>query len=288
MAVIDMPAPAERAARAAGSPAGARILIGIAVVLTLAFIVVPVVVIFAQAFARGLAPYLASVTERDTLRAVGLTVLVALLAVPVNVAFGLVAAWAITKFEFRGKKFLLTAIELPFSISPIVAGVAYILVYGSNGLLGPFLEANDLRIMFALPGIVLVTIFVTSPFVVRELVPLMQVQGSDQEEVAATLGASGLQIFWRVTLPNIRWALFYGVVLCTARAIGEFGAVSVVSGHVRGETNTLPLQVELLYHDYNAAGAFAAASTLTLIALATLAIRAVIERRLPRTGRVGH
>lgn len=279
-AAVSRPGPSGRLA--------ARLLIGLAVVLTIGFIVVPVAVIFAQAFARGFGPYLASVTERDTLRAIGLTVLVAIIAVPVNVLFGLAAAWAITKFEFPGKKFLLTAIELPFSISPIVAGVAYILVYGSNGLLGPFLEANDLRIMFALPGIVLVTMFVTSPFVVRELVPLMQVQGSDQEEVAATLGASGLQIFWRVTLPNIRWALFYGVVLCTARAIGEFGAVSVVSGHVRGETNTLPLQVELLYHDYNAAGAFAAASTLTLIALATLALRAVIEQRLPRTGRVGH
>jgi sulfate/thiosulfate transport system permease protein len=268
----------------APSPLVPRLLIGFGVVLTAVFIVTPLVVIFAQAFSRGVDVYVANILAPDTLHAIYLTMLVAVVVVPINIAFGVAAAWAITKFSFRGKKLLLTLIEIPFSISPIVAGVTYILLYGAQGLLGPWLIGMDIRIMFALPGIVLVTLFVTSPFVVRELVPLMQVQGSEQEEAAVTLGANGWQTFVRVTLPNIRWALLYGAVLCSARAIGEFGAVSVVSGNIRGQTNTLPLQVELLYHDYNAVGAFSAASTLTLIAIVALFAKVAIEYRLDRRG----
>ncbi len=256
------------------------VLILLGVVLTALFIVAPVVVIFAQALSKGWSTYVAGILQPDTLHAVLLTVLVAIAVVPVNLVFGVGAAWLIAKFEFPGKKLLLTVIEIPFSISPIVAGVTYILLYGGQGLLGDFLMEHDIQIMFALPAIFLVTLFVTSPFVARELIPLMQAQGSEQEEAATTLGAAGWQIFWRVTLPNIRWALLYGTILCAARAIGEFGAVSVVSGNVRGETNTLPLQIELLYHDYNAVGAFAAASTLTLLALLTLAVKAWLERRI--------
>jgi len=266
----------------APSPLVPRLLIGLAVVLTLLFIAVPVLVIFAQAFSKGVDAYVANILHPETLHAIGLTVLVAVAVVPVNILFGIAAAWAITKFEFPGRKLLLTLIEIPFSISPIVAGVTYILLYGAQGLFGGVLAAWDVQIMFALPAIFLVTLFVTSPFVARELIPLMQAQGSEQEEAAVTLGADGWQTFRRVTLPNIRWALLYGTVLCSARAIGEFGAVSVVSGSVRGQTNTLPLQVELLYHDYNAAGAFAAASTLTVIALLTLVVKAWLERRIAR------
>lgn len=259
-----------------------RLLIALGLLLTTLFILVPILVIFAQAFSKGLDTYISNILAPDTLHAILLTVVVAVAVVPVNILFGVSAAWLITKFEFPGKKLLLTVIEIPFSVSPIVAGVIYILLYGGQGLLGPLLDTYDIRIMFALPAIFLVTLFVTSPFVARELIPLMQAQGSEQEEAAVTLGASGWQTFLRVTLPNIRWALLYGTVLCTARAIGEFGAVSVVSGNVRGETNTLPLQVELLYHDYNAVGAFAAASTLALIALIALLVKAVLERRIAR------
>jgi sulfate transport system permease protein len=262
-----------------GSQSAARGLIVAAVVLTALFIVMPLVVIFAEAFAKGWAVYVDNITAPDTRHAILLTVLVAVIVVPVNMLFGLAAAWAITRFRFPGKKLLLTLIEVPFSVSPVVAGVTYIMLYGGQGLLGPLLQAWDLQIMFSVTAIVLVTLFITSPFVARELIPLMQAQGSDQEEAAATLGASGWQIFRRVTLPNIQWALLYGAVLCSARAIGEFGGVSVVSGNVRGETNTLPLQVELLYHDYNTAGAFAAASTLALIAVVTLALKAFFESR---------
>jgi sulfate transport system permease protein len=258
------------------------VLILLGVTLTVLFIVAPVVVIFAQALSKGWSTYVAGILQPDTLHAVVLTVLVAIAVVPVNLVFGVGAAWLIAKFEFPGKKLLLTLIEIPFSISPIVAGVTYILLYGGQGLFGDVLVEHDIQIMFALPAIFLVTLFVTSPFVARELIPLMQAQGSEQEEAATTLGAAGWQIFWRVTLPNIRWALLYGTILCAARAIGEFGAVSVVSGNVRGETNTLPLQIELLYHDYNAVGAFAAASTLTLLALLTLAVKAWLERRIIR------
>lgn len=272
-----------QSAPASASPSRLPLLLILAgVTLTALFIVAPVVVIFAQAFSKGWAVYVDSILQPDTLHAVLLTVLVAVAVVPVNLVFGVGAAWLIAKFDFPGKKLLLTAIEIPFSISPIVAGVTYILLYGGQGLLGDFLVEHDIQIMFALPAIFLVTLFVTSPFVARELIPLMQAQGSEQEEAATTLGAAGWQIFWRVTLPNIRWALLYGTILCAARAIGEFGAVSVVSGNVRGETNTLPLQIELLYHDYNAVGAFAAASTLALLALVTLAVKAWLERRIVR------
>ena len=274
-------APARRPAASRLLP---RVLIGVGVLLTLVFIVAPLLVIFAQAFAKGYDAYVANILHPETLHAIWLTVLVAVLTVPVNIVFGLFAAWALTRFAFRGKKLLLTLIEIPLSVSPIVAGVTYLLLYGRQGLLGEWLGAHDIELMFALPGIVLVTMFVTSPFVVRELIPLMQAQGSDREMAAATLGAGGWQIFRRITLPNIGWALLYGTVLCTARAIGEFGAVSVVSGNVRGTTNTLPLQVELLYHDYNAVGAFAAASTLTVIALVALMLKAWLEQRIARRG----
>ena len=263
-----------------------RWLIGAGIVLTALFIVGPLLIIFDQALAKGLVVFRDNLLHRDTLHAVWLTVLTALVVVPLNILFGVAAAWAITKFEFPGKKLLLTTIDIPFSVSPIVAGVCYLLLYGSNGLFGPWLEAADLRIMFTVPAIMLVTLFVTSPFVARELIPLMQVQGRDQEEVAATLGASGWQIFRRVTLPNIKWALLYGAVLCNARAMGEFGAVSVVSGNIRSETNTLPLQVQLLYHDYNATGAFAAATILTLLAFVTLILKAWLERHT--RGQGGH
>ncbi|MBS7697360.1 MAG: sulfate ABC transporter permease subunit CysW [Chelatococcus sp.] len=267
-------------ANARATRSGQRLLIAAGLAFTALFLVAPVAVIFAQALARGFAAYRASILQPETLHAIWLTAVTAVIAVPINMVFGVAAAWAIAKFRFPGKKTLISLIEIPFSISPIVAGVAYLLVYGSQGLFGEWLADHDIRIMFTPAAIVLVMLFVTSPFVVRELLPLMQAQGSEQEEAAATLGATGFQIFRRVTLPNIRWALLYGTVLCSARAIGEFGAVSVVSGRIRGETNTLPLQIELLYNDYNAAGAFAAASTLTVIALITLLIKAVIERRL--------
>ncbi|CAH1651235.1 sulfate/thiosulfate ABC transporter inner membrane subunit CysW [Hyphomicrobiales bacterium] len=267
-------------ANARPTRSGQRLLIAAGLVLTALFLVAPVAVIFSQALARGFAAYRSSILQPETLHAIWLTAVTAVIAVPINMVFGVAAAWAIAKFRFPGKKTLISLIEIPFSISPIVAGVAYLLVYGSQGLFGEWLADHDIRIMFTPAAIVLVMLFVTSPFVVRELLPLMQAQGSEQEEAAATLGATGFQIFRRVTLPNIRWALLYGTVLCSARAIGEFGAVSVVSGRIRGETNTLPLQIELLYNDYNAAGAFAAASTLTVIALITLLIKAVIERRI--------
>ena len=263
-----------------GSPNwGARALIAIGAILTLIFILAPLLIIFEQAFRKGLDYYIASILHKETLQAIWLTVLTSLFVVPLNLLFGLTAAWAITKFEFRGKKLLLTAIDIPFSVSPIVAGVCYLLLYGAQGLLGPWLVEHDIRVMFSVPAIILVCLFVTSPFVARELIPLMQVQGRDQEEVAATLGASGWQIFRRVTLPNIKWALLYGALLCNARVMGEFGAVSVVSGNVRGQTNTLPLQIQLLYHDYNATGAFAAATVLTLLAVVTLVLKAILERR---------
>ena len=257
-----------------------RLLILAAVTLTAALVVAPLAVILTQAFAKGFGVWTATILEPATLHAIGLTALVAVLVVPVNVAFGVAAAWAITRFRFPGRKLLMTVIEIPFSISPVVAGVAYLMLYGNQGWLGPWLQAHDLKVLFALPGIVLVTLFVTAPFVARELVPLMQVQGREAEEAALTLGASGWQVFARVTLPSIRWALLYGAVLCAARAVGEFGAVSVVSGNIRGQTNTLPLQVELLYNDYNATGAFAAASVLMGVALVALVLKAVLERRM--------
>lgn len=256
---------------------GERILIAIAVVLTLLFIVAPLAYIFVRAFSEGWRVYAQNILDPATLHAIWLTTMVAIIVVPVNVAFGVAAAWAVAKHRFPGRGILVTVIEIPFSISPIIAGICYLLLYGRQGLLGPWLQANDLQVMFALPGIVLVTMFVTAPFVAREVLPLMQAQGSEQEEAAVTLGASGWQVFRRVTLPNIRWALLYGAVLCTARAVGEFGGVSVVSGNIRGQTNTLPLHVELLFNDLNAVGAFAAASTLTLLAVVALILKAVLE-----------
>ena len=257
----------------------ARLLIGLAVALPLFIVVVPLIYIFWRALSEGFAVFTQNILAPDTLHAIWLTSVVAVISLPVNLAIGISAAWLIARFTFPGRKLLLTIIELPFSISPIIAGVCYLLLYGRQGLLGPVLAAGDIKILFALPGIVIVTLFVTGPFVAREVLPLMQAQGSEQEQAALTLGASGWQIFRRVTLPNIRWALLYGAVLATARAVGEFGAVSVVSGAIRGQTNTLPLQIELLFNDLNTVGAFAAASTLTLIALIVLVLKTIIEGR---------
>ena len=234
---------------------------------------------FAQAVAKGLGYYLEAIREPNALASIRLTLLTVAIVVPANIAFGVAAAWAIAKFDFSGKSVLTTLIDLPFAVSPVIAGLIYVLVFGAQGWFGPWLIAHNLRVIFAVPGIVLATAFVTCPFVARELIPLMQAQGTDEEWSAVTLGASGWQTFWRVTLPNIRWGLFYGVILCNARAMGEFGAVSVVSGHIRGETNTMPLHVEILYNEYNIAGAFAVASLLALLALATLVLRAVVEWR---------
>jgi sulfate transport system permease protein len=257
----------------------ARVLIGIAVALTLIVVAAPLVFIFARAFSGGWQVYASNILDPVTLHAIWLTTIVALIVVPLNIAFGIAAAWAVAKHRFPGRNLLITMIEIPFSISPIIAGICYLLLYGRQGILGPWLQANDLQVMFALPGIVLVTMFVTAPFVAREVLPLMQAQGTEQEQAAVTLGASGWQIFRRVTLPNIKWALLYGAVLCTARAVGEFGGVSVVSGNIRGQTNTLPLHVELLFNDLNAVGAFAAASTLTLIAVVALIVKSFLEAR---------
>ena len=246
------------------------------------FIVVPLVNVFAQAFAKGVDVYFAALTDPDALAAVRLTILVAFVTVAANAVFGLVAAWAIAKFDFRGKNFLITLIDLPFSVSPVIAGLVFVLLFGLQGLFGPWLAAHDIKIIFAVPGIILATIFVTFPFIVRELIPLMQEQGTEEEEAALSLGASGLTTFFRVTLPNVKWALLYGVLLCNARAMGEFGAVSVVSGHIRGETNTMPLHIETLYEGYQAAPAFAIASLLALLALVTLVAKAALERRSPK------
>jgi len=263
-----------------------RTLIGLALLATALMIGLPVVIVFEQAFAKGFEVYAASLNNPDTLHAMMLTMIVAAIAVPVNIAFGIAAAWAIAKFDFPLKKLLVSIIELPFSVSPIVAGVCYLMMYGSQSVIGAWLEQYGISVMFQPAGIVLVTIFVTSPFVVREMLPLMEQQGREEEEAAALLGARGLAILWRVTLPNVRWALLYGAVLCAARAIGEFGAVSVVSGNIRGETNTLPLHIEVLYHDYNVIGAFAAATVLTLFALVGLLAQTLLALRMEaREGR---
>jgi sulfate/thiosulfate transport system permease protein len=243
------------------------------------FIVIPLINVFAQAFAKGIDVYLAALTDPEALAAIRLTLITAAASVLVNGLFGLAAAWAIAKFEFRGKNLLITLIDLPFSVSPVIAGLVFVLLFGLQGLLGPWLAAHDIRIIFAVPGILLATIFVTFPFIVRELIPLMQEQGTEEEEAALSLGASGLWTFIRVTLPNVKWALLYGVLLCNARAMGEYGAVSVVSGHIRGETNTMPLHIEALYEGYQAAPAFAVASLLALLALVTLVAKAVLEKR---------
>jgi sulfate transport system permease protein len=268
-----------KAARAAvgAAPLPRAIVLGIVLVLTLVVIVAPLGVIFVQAFSKGLWVYVNNILEPNTRYAIWLTIITALVVVPINVVFGIAAAWLVTKFDFPGRNLLAAVIELPYAISPIVAGVAYLFVYGAQGLLGPLLETYNIKIMFSIPAIWLVSLFVTAPFVARELIPLMQVQGSEEEEVALTLGASGLVTFIRVTLPSIRWALFYGAILCNARVMGEFGAVSVVSGTIRGVTNTLPLQIQLLYQDYNTVGAFGAATILTAVALLTIILKTVVE-----------
>ncbi|MFG6466207.1 sulfate ABC transporter permease subunit CysW [Roseateles sp. BYS87W] len=249
------------------------------------FLLLPLVAVFTEALRKGWEVYFASLADEETLSAIKLTLTAAAIAVPFNLAFGLAASWLIAKHEFRGKQLLITLIDLPFSVSPVVAGLMYVLIFGAQGWLGPWLQEHDVKIIFAVPGIVLATVFVTFPFVARELIPLMQAQGKDEEEAATVLGASGWQTFRRVTLPNIKWGLLYGVILCNARAMGEFGAVSVVSGHVRGLTNTLPLQVEILYNEYQFAAAFAVASLLALLALVTLVIKQFIEWRASQSAK---
>ncbi len=265
--------------------AKAAILTLVLLFLTLVLLL-PVVAVFVQALSHGLAPALKAITEPDAVSAIKLTLLTAAVTVPFNVAFGVCAAWAVAKHDFPGKALLITLIDLPFSVSPVVAGLIYVLVFGAQGWIGPWLIEHDIKIVFAVPGIILATIFVTFPFVARELIPLMQEQGVSEEEAAVTMGASGLTTFWRVTAPNIRWGLLYGVLLCNARAMGEFGAVSVVSGHIRGQTDTMPLHVEILYNDYDFVGAFAVAALLCLLALATLVLKTLLELVQPDVG--GH
>ncbi|HEY3597871.1 MAG TPA: sulfate ABC transporter permease subunit CysW [Paraburkholderia sp.] len=256
------------------------ILTGIALLFLALFLVVPLVAVFYQALSKGVAFYFESLADPDAVSAIKLTLLTAAIAVPLNLVFGLAASWCIAKFEFRGKALLTTLIDLPFSVSPVISGLIYVLLFGAQGWFGPWLQAHDVQIVFAVPGIVLATVFVTFPFVARELIPLMQAQGNDEEEAAHVLGASGWQIFRRVTLPNVKWGLLYGVILCNARAMGEFGAVSVVSGHIRGQTDTMPLHVEILYNEYNFSAAFAVASLLALLALVTLGLKLLAERHM--------
>jgi sulfate transport system permease protein len=262
-------------------------LIGIALLFLTLFLFVPLVAVFVEALKKGFGVYLAAIVEPDALSAVKLTLIAAFISVPLNLVFGIAAAWAIAKFDFRGKNLLLTLIDLPFSVSPVIAGLIYVLVFGLQGWFGEWLRDHDLKIIFAVPGIVLATVFITFPFVARELIPLMQAQGVEQEEAARVLGANGWQIFWRVTLPNVKWALLYGVILCNARAMGEFGAVSVVSGHIRGQTNTMPLHIEILYNEYQFAAAFAVASLLALLALVTLVLKYIVEQRVKLAHRAG-
>ena len=261
------------------SPLVRRALIAGALVFLAAFLFLPLAFIFWSALRKGWGVYLAAITDPDAVSAIQLTLLCTAIAVPANLVFGVTAAWAIAKFDFRGKSALVTLIDLPFSVSPVIAGLIYVLVFGLQGWFGPWMREHDLKVIFAVPGLVLATVFVTFPFVARELIPLMQSQGAEEEEAAVVLGASGWKVFWRVTLPNIKWGLIYGVILCNARAMGEFGAVSVVSGHIRGATDTLPLHVEILYNEYQFAASFAAASLLALLALVTLALKLAVERR---------
>lgn len=256
-----------------------RSLIGLALTFMFLFLVLPLAAVFTEALRKGLDAYLEALKEPDAWSAIRLTLITAAVAVPLNLVFGVAAAWAIAKYEFKGKSLLTTLVDLPFSVSPVVAGLIYVLMFGAQGWFGTWLQAHDIKIVFAVPGIILATVFVTFPFIARELIPLMQAQGNDEEQAAIVLGATGWQTFWRVTLPNIKWGLLYGVILCNARAMGEFGAVSVVSGHIRGQTNTMPLHVEILYNEYQSVAAFAVASLLALLALVTLAIKSFIEWR---------
>ncbi len=289
---IPIPTSTEVAPRPAVSTGGWTrfVLIGITLCFLSAFLFVPLLAVFVEALRNGIGVYFASLVEKDALSAIRLTLIAAGIAVPANLVFGLAAAWAIAKFNFVGKSVLITLIDLPFAVSPVVSGLVYVLLFGLQGWFGPWLSEHNIKIIFAVPGIVLATIFVTFPFVARELIPLMQGQGIDEEQAALSLGASGWQTFWRVTLPNVKWAVLYGVILCNARAMGEFGAVSVVSGHIRGMTNTMPLHVEILYNEYNFAAAFAVASLLAMLALVTLAAKAVVERKAhmgPRRATLG-
>jgi len=269
--------------RRISEPAAVRwLLTAIALAFLALFLALPLAAVFSQAFEKGLETYLAALKEPDTLASVKLTLLTAAVAVPLNLVFGVAASWAIAKFSFTGKNLLITLIDLPFSVSPVISGLIYVLIFGRQGWFGPWLEAHDIKIVFAVPGIILATVFVTFPFIARELIPLMESQGKDEEEAAMVLGASGLQTFFRVTLPNIKWGIIYGVILCNARAMGEFGAVSVVSGHIRGMTNTVPLQVEILYNEYNYTAAFAVASLLAFLALITLVVKTVAEWQVQR------
>jgi sulfate transport system permease protein len=274
-------AAAERLSKGRHQGLARLLLIGVALLFLGLFLLMPLLVVFVQALAKGLGAYFAAISDPVAWSAVRLTLYVAAIAVPCNLVFGVTAAWAIAKFEFRGKSTLITLIDLPFAVSPVIAGLVFVLLFGSHGWFGGYLRMHHLRVVFAVPGIVLATIFVTFPFIARELIPIMQAQGKDDEETALSLGATGWQTFWRVTLPNIRWGLLYGVLLCNARAMGEFGAVSVVSGHIRGLTNTTPLHVEILYNEYNYTAAFAVASLLALLALLTLAGKSLLEWRQP-------
>ena len=259
------------------------LILGVSLLFFAVFLLLPLVVVLIEALRKGWGVYFASLLDPDALSALRLTLLAASIAVPLNLVFGVCAAWAIAKFEFRGKQLLITLIDLPISVSPVIAGLIYVLVFGAQGWLGPWLDAHNIKIIFAVPAIVLTTVFVTFPFVARELIPLMQAQGREEEEAATVLGATGWQTFWHVTLPNVKWGLLYGVILCNARAMGEFGAVSVVSGHIRGQTNTLPLHVEILYNEYQFAAAFAVASLLAVLALITLGIKTWVERQAKET-----
>jgi sulfate transport system permease protein len=272
--------PATTAPAITESPVVRWLLIGTSVLFLAAFLLAPLALIVTVALGQGVVAYFRSFADPDTLSAIRLTLLAAAIAVPANLVFGVSAAWAIGKFEFFGKSFLISLIDLPFSVSPVVAGLTYVLLFGAQGLLGPWLAAHNVHIIFAVPGIVLATIFVTFPFIARELLPLIAVQGNDEEEAALTLGANGWQTFFKVTLPNVKWALLYGVILCNARAMGEFGAVSVVSGHIRGLTDTMPLQIEVLYNEYQFVPAFAVASLLALLALVTLVVKSLVEWRV--------
>ncbi|WP_309682890.1 sulfate ABC transporter permease subunit CysW [Polaromonas sp.] len=250
------------------------------------FLILPLAAVFTEALRKGLGAYFEALKEPDAWSAIRLTLVIAVIAVPLNLVFGVAAAWAIAKYEFKGKALLTTLVDLPFSVSPVVAGLIYVLIFGAQGWFGPWLQAHDIKMVFAVPGMVLATIFVTFPFIARELIPLMQAQGSDEEQAAMVLGASGWQTFWHVTLPNIKWGLVYGVILCNARAMGEFGAVSVVSGHIRGQTNTMPLHVEILYNEYQSVAAFAVASLLALLALVSLGVKSLVEWRFERDQKV--